>query len=205
MVTEQLLSGPNPRASKNKVYHQVLTSYANLATCPRLHNAALVLTEAGRVLSIGYNGSPRGFPHCDGSDSFKTGEPLVAVYEDGSADDDRAVDFSPHMITARQKRIIKGYRPRCTIVDGHCVTSVHAEANALMQAAKAGIAVEGSRIYTLYRPCIRCTGMIIQAGAKTVCYFHDYDTDRAKEVVFAMLNAADVDHCQLPVPGMSAE
>jgi len=72
----------------------------------------------------------------------------------------------------------------CKVVDGHCVRTVHAEANALLQCAKFGASTEGADIYVSHFPCLQCTKSIIQAGISNVYYLHDYNTsDYAKELL----------------------
>ncbi len=51
---------------------------------------------------------------------------------------------------------------------------VHAEQNALLSAARFGISVEGSTLYTTTRPCFGCTKEMLQAKIKTVYYIHDW-------------------------------
>jgi dCMP deaminase len=51
---------------------------------------------------------------------------------------------------------------------------VHAEQNALLAAARFGIAVEGSTIYTTMRPCFGCTKELLQARVHAVRYLHDW-------------------------------
>ena len=43
----------------------------------------------------------------------------------------------------------------CVMEDGHCVSTVHAEANAIIQAAKNGVSIEGAELYTTASPCWR--------------------------------------------------
>gem|GEM_PF-65842 len=62
----------------------------------------------------------------------------------------------------------------CYVIDGHCVRTIHAEMNALLQCAKFGVAAEGSEIYVTHFPCLHCTKAIIQAGIKAVYYSEDY-------------------------------
>src|SRR5690625_2907462 len=72
----------------------------------------------------------------------------------------------------------------CKIVDGHCVRTVHAEANAILQCAKFGAPTEGADIYVSYFPCLQCTKMIIQAGIENLYYLHDYNnSEYAKELL----------------------
>ncbi|MBO5713788.1 MAG: dCMP deaminase family protein [Clostridia bacterium] len=52
--------------------------------------------------------------------------------------------------------------------------AVHAEQNAICQAAKLGISVEGATIYVTHQPCTICTKMIINAGIKKVIYKYGY-------------------------------
>lgn len=51
---------------------------------------------------------------------------------------------------------------------------VHAEQNALLAAARFGIAVEGSTMYTTMRPCFGCTKEMLQAHVAAVRYLHDW-------------------------------
>ena len=55
--------------------------------------------------------------------------------------------------------------------------AVHAEQNAIAQAARFGISVEGATIYVTHQPCTICTKMIINAGIKKVIYKHGYPDD----------------------------
>ncbi len=50
----------------------------------------------------------------------------------------------------------------------HCVRTTHAEANAVAQAAKYGISIEGGTIYTKFEPCLDCAKLLINAGIKRV-------------------------------------
>lgn len=62
----------------------------------------------------------------------------------------------------------------CLIEDGHCIRTIHAEMNALLQCAKQGVSTEGATIYVTHFPCLNCTKSIIQAGIKTIYYAQDY-------------------------------
>lgn len=62
----------------------------------------------------------------------------------------------------------------CYVIDGHCVRTVHAEMNALLQCAKFGVPTEGAEIYVTHFPCLQCCKALIQAGIKTVYYASDY-------------------------------
>ena len=57
--------------------------------------------------------------------------------------------------------------------------AVHAEQNAIIQAAKLGVSVEGATIYVTHQPCVICARMIINSGIKTVIYKNGYPDEFA--------------------------
>ena len=65
----------------------------------------------------------------------------------------------------------------CFVVDGHCIRTIHAEVNAVIQCAKMGISTDGAEIYITHFPCYNCSKVIIQAGIKKVHYLYDYHND----------------------------
>jgi dCMP deaminase len=60
--------------------------------------------------------------------------------------------------------------------------AVHAEQNALLQAARHGVAIEGADMYTSVQPCVLCTKMIINTGIKRVIYASPYPDSMAMEI-----------------------
>lgn len=62
----------------------------------------------------------------------------------------------------------------CYIEGGHCIRTIHAEINALLQCSKFGVSTEGASIYVTHFPCVHCTKSIIQAGIKNIYYAEDY-------------------------------
>src|SRR3989338_2410083 len=69
----------------------------------------------------------------------------------------------------------------CLIVDNHCVRTVHAEMNALVQAAKRGNAIDGATAYVTNMPCTTCAKALIAAGIKRVVVFSNYHDTLATE------------------------
>jgi dCMP deaminase len=65
---------------------------------------------------------------------------------------------------------------------GHCIRALHAEQNALLQAAMIGIPCQGAGIYVTCQPCNTCAKMIINAGITRVIYEGDYPDDFAVEL-----------------------
>jgi dCMP deaminase len=60
------------------------------------------------------------------------------------------------------------------LVGGHCVRTIHAEMNALAQAARHGVAVERGSIYTTASPCWACFRVLINAGIERFVYGEPY-------------------------------
>jgi dCMP deaminase len=60
---------------------------------------------------------------------------------------------------------------------------LHAEQNAIIQAAKHGTNINGATLYCTTMPCIICTKMIINAGITTVIYGEGYADDLAREMI----------------------
>ena len=107
-------------------------------------------------------------------------------------------------VIVREKTILStGYNgsikglPHCDeagheMVDGHCVRTTHAEANAIVQAAKNGVEINLSEIYVTASPCYSCFKLIANAGIKTIYYKELYRdkriNDRAKEAGINLVN-----------------
>ena len=62
--------------------------------------------------------------------------------------------------------------------NGHCVRTVHAEANAVAQAAKNGVRLADADIYVTASPCLTCFKLVANAGIQTVYYKEFYRDDR---------------------------
>ena len=80
------------------------------------------------------------------------------------------------------------------LVEGHCVRTIHAETNAIIQAALHGISTKNSTAYVTHLPCIHCTKALINAGIKRIVYNVAY---RADENATSFLRAANIEVAQL--------
>jgi len=70
-------------------------------------------------------------------------------------------------------------------ISEHCVRTVHAEQNAICQAAKQGISLEGSTLYCRMTPCRVCAMLIINCGIKRVVCEKKYHAGAESEEMFA--------------------
>ena len=118
------------RPTWDEYFIDITLAVARRSTCQRAQVGAVIVKDK-RILTTGYNGAPKGLPHC-----LEVG---------------------------------------CEIVDGHCVRTLHAEQNAIIQAALHGVSLEGGTIYTTHQPCHTCAKMIINAGIKEVVFENEYE------------------------------
>jgi dCMP deaminase len=58
--------------------------------------------------------------------------------------------------------------------EGHCVRTVHAESNAIAQAAKNGVRIDGSAIYVTASPCWSCFRLIANSGISRIVFGEFY-------------------------------
>jgi dCMP deaminase len=69
-------------------------------------------------------------------------------------------------------------------VSEHCVRTVHAEQNAICQAAKRGVSIEGATLYQRMTPCRTCAMMLINCGIKRVVCERRYQLAEESEQLF---------------------
>ncbi len=77
--------------------------------------------------------------------------------------------------------------------DGHCVRTVHAEANAIVQAAHNGVRIAEGIVYVTASPCWACFRLIANAGVQRICFGEFYRDER----IFATARALGLELCDL--------
>jgi dCMP deaminase len=117
--------------------------WASRSTCPDLHVGCVVATPDGHVQATGYNGSPRGMAHCE--------KISVHLRLEGS-------------LTTGPITVCKDNYYQQT----HKV--VHAERNAINEAARRGKALDGCVAYVTHAPCWKCAADLVQAGIARVVF-----------------------------------
>lgn len=93
--------------------------------------------------------------------------------------------------------------PHCSDVghmmeDNHCVATIHAEANAIIQAARNGVQIEGATIYVTASPCWNCFKQIANAGILRICYGEFYRDERSFQVAAQI----KLELTHVPLPGV---
>jgi dCMP deaminase len=107
-------------------------------------------------------------------------------------------------VIVRDKTILStGYNgsirgmPHCDEVghdmeNDHCVATIHAEANAIIQAAKNGVRIEDGELYTTASPCWSCFKLIANSGIKRI-YFGEFYRDEKSVRIAAQLGIELID------------
>ncbi|MDI3502871.1 MAG: dCMP deaminase [Archaeoglobi archaeon] len=130
------------RPSLDEYFMRIAEVVASRSTCLR-NKVGAVIVKDKRILTTGYNGAPRGMPHC---------------LEIGCLRDENNIPSGERHEICR---------------------AVHAEQNAIIQAALHGVSTEGATLYCTHQPCILCAKMIINAGIRRVVYKQSYPDENA--------------------------
>ena len=122
----------NRRPSWDEYFMDMAVLTAKRSTCLRRQVGAVIVKDK-HIIATGYNGAPRGVPHCD---------------EKGGC-------------LRQQLNVPSGERHELC-------RALHAEQNAIIQAATLGQSIEGGTIYVTNQPCVICAKMIINAGISRI-------------------------------------
>jgi len=86
--------------------------------------------------------------------------------------------------------------------NGHCVATVHAEANAILQAAKNGVRIDGATLYTTASPCWPCFKMVANSGCRRIVFGEFYRDPRIFEVASQLkLELVGLEQAAVPPAG----
>ncbi len=134
------------RPSWDEYFMAIADLAATRSTCLRRQVGAVIVKDK-RILSTGYNGAPRGLPHC--------------------------LDIG----CLREKlKIPSGERHELC-------RAIHAEQNAVVQAATSGVNIDGGTIYTTTFPCSLCSKIIINAGIVRIVCRDGYPDDLSRQML----------------------
>lgn len=84
----------------------------------------------------------------------------------------------------------------CMIHEGHCIRTIHAEMNAILQCSANGVSTKHATAYVTNMPCTNCAKALITAGIIEVVIFSDYHNTMAEE----FFRRANVQIRKLPMP-----
>lgn len=178
----------------------------NLGVCIEMADVLLrndwtVQELKGKVLKALDSGSDRVFVRPNWDEYFVKIMDVVA----GRVTCDRARAGGGGCVIVKDKRIlVTGYvgsPPGCSHCDeighefkgkvhedgsitNHCVRTTHAEQNAICQAAKLGVSIDGATLYCFMFPCYTCAKLIISSGIKRVVAVKDYHASSDSKRIF---------------------
>jgi len=89
------------------------------------------------------------------------------------------------------------------MVDGHCIRTVHAELNAILQAAKSGTAIYGATCYTTYLPCYECSKALVNVGIKRIVFREIYRMEHRQHEAFLQRSGITLDQLTLLDPSLA--
>ena len=72
---------------------------------------------------------------------------------------------------------LAGTEHRSIIRYGHEQATIHAEINAITDAAKRGVSIDGAEAYITHYPCLNCFKALASSGIKKIYYENDYNND----------------------------
>ena len=116
------------------------------STCLR-RSVGAVIVKNKQILATGYNGTPKGMPHCGEVGCLR--EQL-------------------HVPSGKNHELCRG---------------IHAEQNAVVQAAVHGVSVEGGTLYCTNQPCVVCTKILINAGIERIVFKDPYPDKLAEDML----------------------
>ena len=92
------------------------------------------------------------------------------------------------IISTGYNGFIGGLEHKSVIRNNHEVATVHAEENAINDAAKRGVSTNNCVAYITHFPCINCTKSLISCGVSCIKYLHDYKNDELATELFTNAN-----------------
>lgn len=81
------------------------------------------------------------------------------------------------IVAAGYNGFLPGVSHVSCVREGHEQATVHAEQNAVSDAARRGVSIEGATVYVTHFPCVSCAKILVAAGIRTIKYRWDYRND----------------------------
>ncbi|MEE1170667.1 MAG: cytidine/deoxycytidylate deaminase family protein [Anaerovoracaceae bacterium] len=135
------------RISWDEYFMEMAKLAAKRSTCLRRQVGAVIVQDK-HVVATGYNGAPKGIPHCA---------------EMGGC-----------------------YREKNNVPSGErheLCRALHAEQNAIIQAATYAQGIDGATIYITHQPCVICAKMIINAGIERIVVNEGYPDQMSVDIL----------------------
>ncbi len=86
-------------------------------------------------------------------------------------------DQQNRIVAAGYNGFLPGAPHTSRVLEGHEQGTVHAEQNAIADAARRGVGLDGATVYVTHFPCINCAKIMAAAGIRSIKYHFDYRND----------------------------
>jgi len=176
----------NNRENRFHIHHMRNAVNAASMSYAEICKVGAVIVRDNRTIVNSWNGTIRGSDNCceEHVITCKCGEVhIVKLLNDGdSSNNFRSFKCSCGKTCTPNNCVVK-FRTKRSVV--------HAEENAILYAAKTGIPLAGSTLYSTYAPCIRCARMIISCGISKVFYMYEFKNTLGLDLLKEHWVAAD--------------
>ena len=182
------------RITREEMLMGVAEVVARRGTCSRAQ-VGVVFAREGRILATGYNGAPRGIPHCHHESYTFPGEGELAR---GDSWYHEVPDWINKTVLNREHTVwdsdsITVLARRTYYTDGQtvstspagCTVVEHAERNAIAFSAREGIRLGGSDAYCTHAPCADCARALLGTGITSLTYQVPYRLPAGVELLQA--------------------
>ena len=88
-----------------------------------------------------------------------------------------------HIVSTGYNGFLPSFPHESIVINNHEQATVHAEQNAIADAARRGTSVNNSIAYITHYPCINCFKILIASGIKTIFYHDDYNNDPTIDIL----------------------
>lgn len=198
MATNKEIEMIKLRPSWDEYFMEVMEAVSRRGTCNR-GRCGCVYVLNNQILATGYAGAPPGFQHCDEiGHEMEERVRFIQVKEKlhiaGVSKEILEIDAAKQVNI--YDNIPTGYvHNRLTnrfemLASQHCIRTIHAEQNGIIQAARRGVSLEGSTLYVGMTPCRTCTMFLISVGIKRIVCKQKYHEGEESEI---MLRDSNID------------
>ena len=92
--------------------------------------------------------------------------------------------YDNRIISTGYNGFISGLQHESIVRNGHEIATIHAEQNAINDAAKRGVSVNNCIAYVSHYPCVNCAKTLISSGINKIIYRNDYKNDEIAKTLF---------------------
>ena len=151
------------------IFLNIAQEISKLSNCISV-NVGCVIVNDGRIITMGYNGSIKGFTNCN--EKFADIKPRFGSEPFTPEERQRHHEWSTNF-------------------------EIHGEMNALIFAARHGIAIDGATLYCTTQPCHNCLKNLLASGIHRIVYANAYDKANYTEETKLLIETSKVEVLQL--------